>query len=119
MSPGVKTPKNRIIGKPTVQHYSAWLLGALLLLFSANAKLARYDVQHRDLKLATAQSYLGGDDTRLDLSIAALLLLWSAVAVPVLLFAAKYEPFAVPAVPDSSHTGEFDPESHLRPPPVR
>lgn len=89
MSPGAQVPKNRIIGKTTVRHYSACLLGALLLLFSANARLARYDVQHRDLKLATAQSYLEGDDTRLELSIAALLLLWSVAVVAIPLLAAK------------------------------
>ena len=119
MSPGVQVLKSRIIGMITVQHYSAWLLGALLLLFFANARLARYDLQHRDLKLATAQSYLGGDDTRLDLSIAVLLLLWSVVVISVFLRAAQYKSLAVVSVQGSSHPGEFDPESHLRPPPLR
>lgn len=119
MSPGARVPKNRIIGKTTVRHYRACLLGALLLLFSANARLARYDVQHRDLKLATAQSYLEGDDTRLELSIAALLLLWSVAVIAIPLLAANHEYCAVVSFPGSTHLGEFDPESHLRPPPVR
>jgi hypothetical protein len=116
MFPAVRTLRNRI-ARASIRDYSAWILCALLLLFCANARLARYDIQYHDLKLATAQQFLDRDDTRLELSIAALLLLWCAAILPVPRFATttvsqmRATMFALP------HPGEFDPESHLRPPP--
>ena len=71
------------------------------------------------MKLATTQSYLDSDETRLELSIAALLLLWSVAVFPVVHAAATRGPLTVAAVPCSSHAGTFDPESYLRPPPLR
>src|ERR1035438_6480472 len=89
MFPTVQALRNRIIGRLTIRDYSAWLLCALLLLFCANAKLARYYVEHRNLKLATVQSYVDRDDMRLELSIAALLLLWCVAILPAPRFAAS------------------------------
>ena len=117
MFPVVQTLRNRIIGRATIRDYSAWLLCALLLLFCANAKVARYDLQHRNLKLATIQSYIDRDDLRLELSIAALLLLWCVASLPVPRFAAGTVSEIRVAVSALSRPGEFDPESHLRPPP--
>jgi hypothetical protein len=63
---------------------------------------------------------LDGDETRLGLSIAALLLLWSVAAGPELAVGLRRSTFAMAALPAPSHAvGEFDPESHLRPPPLR
>ena len=117
MPSGIQTLRSRVLGKTTVRHYGAWLLGALLLFFCADARVARYNVERRDLKLATAQSYLDSDETRLELSIAALLLLWCAavIAVPGLATAMVFK--VAVALPTSSQRGDFDPELHLRPPP--
>jgi hypothetical protein len=117
MPSSVQTLRSRILGKTTVRHCSAWLLGALLLFFCANARLARYKVEHRDLKLATAQSYVDSDETRLELAIAALLLLWFVSIVPVRRFAAGGVSEVAVAIFTSPGVGEFDPESHLRAPP--
>jgi hypothetical protein len=116
MFPAVYTLRNRV-ARASIRDYSAWLLCALLLLFCANARLARYDIQYRNLKLATAQQYLDRDDTRLELSIAALLLLWCAAILPVPQFAAGSVTGMALANSTLSRPGEFDPESHLRPPP--
>jgi hypothetical protein len=113
----VQTLRNRIIGRATIRDYSAWILCALLLLFCANARLVRYDVQHRNLKLATVQSYVDRDDMRLELSIAALLLLWCVAILPAPRFVAGRVSETRPAILVSMRPGEFDPESHLRPPP--
>jgi hypothetical protein len=117
MFPVVQTLRNHIIGRATIRDYSAWLLCALLLLFCANAKVARYDLQHRNLKLATIQSYIDRDDLRLELSIAALLLLWCVAIVPVPRFAASTVTEMAGATSTLPRPGEYDPESHLRPPP--
>lgn len=117
MFPAIQTLRNRIIGRVTIRDYSAWILCALLLLFCANAKVARYDVQHRNLKLATIQSYIDRDDLRLELSIAALLLLWCVATLPVPRFAAGAVTEMAVANSTLPRPGEFDPESHLRPPP--
>jgi|SRR5271166_381477 len=117
MSPGLQSHRKRICSESTARDYSAWLLGALLLLFCANASLARYDLQRRNLKLATAQRYLDRDDARLELSIAALLLLWCAAILPVPQFAAIRVSATAAANAALPRPGEFDPESHLRPPP--
>jgi len=118
MSPVVQVPVSRVRGKPVIRHYSAWLLCSLLLLFCGNARAARYATGQHGLKLATTQSYLDSDVTRLGMSIAALLLLWSVAVIPVRSLAATRGSFAVAAVPYSANPGEFDPESHLRPPPL-
>jgi hypothetical protein len=117
MSSNLQTVRNRICHRITTRGYSAGLLCALLLLFCANARLARYELQSRDLKLATAQRYLDRDDARLELSIAALLLLWCAAVLPVPRFVATTVSGMRTAVFALQHPGEFDPESHLRPPP--
>ncbi len=116
MFPAVQTLRNHI-GKATIRDHSAWILCALLLLFCANAKLARYDIQDRNLKLVTAQQFLDRDDTRLELSIAALLLLWCAAILPVPRFASATVAETAMANFALPRPGEFDPESHLRPPP--
>ena len=117
MSFGPQNQRTRTYREITLRHYSAWLLGALLLLFCANARLARYDMQYRTLKLATAQRYLDRDDMRLELSIAALLLLWCVAILPVPRFAAGTASELRVAISALPRPGEFDPESHLRPPP--
>src|SRR5271166_6738287 len=83
MSPVVQISVSRVPGKPVIRHYSAWLLCSLLLLYCGNARAARYATGQHGLKLATTQSYLDSDVTRLGMSIAALLLLWSVAVIPV------------------------------------
>src|SRR5271169_2636707 len=117
MSLAVQTPGNRNIGITINRHCSAWILSALLLVFCANARLARYQFGSRNLKLATTQSYLDNDETRLEAFIAALLLLWCVTVIPVLRIAATSESLLATTLPTSYHSGAFDPESHLRPPP--
>jgi hypothetical protein len=119
MSLAVQTLGNRTVGNTINRHYSAWILSALLLVFGANARLARYQFGSRNLKLATTQSYLDNDETRLEASIAALLLLWCVTVIPVFRFAATSESLLATPLLASHHSGEFDPESHLRPPPHR
>lgn len=116
MFPAVQTLRN-CVARASIRDYSAWLLCALLLLFCANARLARYDIQDHNLRMATAQQYLDRDDTRLELSIAALLLLWCASILPVPRFPATAVAEMAIANSALSCPGEFDPEAHLRPPP--
>jgi hypothetical protein len=120
MPAGAQALRNRTFRKFRVRHCSGWVLCALLLLFCGSARLARYSGASRNLKLATTQSYLDSDETRLEMSIAVLLLLWTVSVNSALRLAATRGSFAVAAVPYSSrHEGEFDPESYLRPPPLR
>jgi hypothetical protein len=62
---------------------SALFLSALLLLFFNCARAGRYNLQNHNLKLATSLTYLVGDETRLETSIAALLLLWCISRIPL------------------------------------
>ena len=111
--------RNRFTGNATMRHGSAWILCALLVIFCANAKLARYEIQRRTLRLATTHAYLDGDETLRKLPKAAPPLFWrpscnvegtSPRTQTILL--------AVAAARSIPFTG-FDPEFHLRPPPAR
>jgi hypothetical protein len=115
---GVQTPRYRTCGESPTRLYSACLLGALLLLFCVNARLSRYAIGARNLKLATTQRYLDSDETRLAASIAALLLLWCVAVVGVVRSAAVCECLQAAAACVPLRPGQFDPESHLRPPPL-
>jgi hypothetical protein len=109
----------RFAGKAKLRHASAWVLCALLLIFCANAKLARYEIQRHSLKLATTQTYLDGEETLRKLPKIAPLLFWcvGVIAIPLLI---RRREILLPAViPISSALKGFDPESHLRPPPVQ
>jgi hypothetical protein len=119
MPPSIPFVKNRIIATTTSRHYCACLLGALLLLFVANARVARYDMQRRDLKLATTQSYLDSDETWLELSMAALLLSWCGAHLGLRVFFAPTALRIAVAIPVVSPRGEFDRELRLRAPPFR
>ena len=119
MSPTIPILRNRSKSKPTTRHLSAWLLGALLLLFVANARMARYGAQSRDLKLATTQSYLDSDETWLELSMAALLLSWCGAHAARRVFLAPTVLRITAAIREVSPRGEFDRELRLRPPPFR
>ena len=101
-----------------VRYHSAWILCGLLLLFCVNAGAARYGVRNRNLKSATSQSFLASDEARLEAAIAALLLMGcvAILRVPRLITTAS----STVAIPASrpSEPPEYDPESHLRPPPL-
>ena len=93
------------------RHSSAWFLCGLLLLFCANAKAARYGSTNRARRLATTQSYLDNEETRLEISMAALLLLWSvSVRRAPRAFAVTATANAV-EIPIASKFGEFSRES--------
>lgn len=117
MFPAGQVPAARVVRKLTIRGYNAWLLCALLLVFSGNARQARYTSERNSLRLATAQSYLD-DTTGLEVTFAGLLLLWGVAAVSSPRLTAIYLPLTVAAVPRTARRGEFDPESHLRPPPA-
>lgn len=118
MPPSMSSLRNRTITKTTSRYYSAWLLGALLLLFVANARVARYDMHRRDLKLATTQSFLDSDETWLELSMAALLLSWCGAHLGQRVFFAPTALRIAVATPVVSSRGQFDRELRLRPPPL-
>jgi len=121
MPPAIQVLSPRAHGRTGIRDFSSWVLCALLLIFCGNARLARYSRGRSNLKLATAQSYLDGDETRLELTLAALLLLWSVAVVPVLRVTANRGAVVMAAVCGFPHyySGEFNRESHLRPPPLR
>jgi hypothetical protein len=114
-----RAPGNRFAGKPTMRPCSAWVLCALLLILSANAKLARYESHRQNLKLASTQTYLDGEEARRELSKTTPLVLWSVGAIAVLLIVTTREAVFPGAPPSSPQLKGFDPEAHLRPPPVR
>jgi hypothetical protein len=118
MLPSTPAFRHRSNANTTTRHLTAWLLGALLLLFVANARLARYGTPNRNLKLATTQSYLDSDETWL-LSMAALLLSWCGAHAARRVFLAPTELRVAAAIPQMSPNGEFDRELRLRAPPVR
>jgi hypothetical protein len=119
MSPSTPTLRNRSNATTTTRHLSAWLLGALLLLFVANARMARYGTQNHNLKLATTQSYLDSDETWLELSMAALLLSWCGAHIARRVFLAPTALRIAAATREAPPRGEFDPELRLRAPPFR
>jgi hypothetical protein len=102
----------------TIRDYSAWFLCGLLLLFCANAKAARYGSTNRVRRLATTQSYLDNGQTRLEISMAALLLLWFVSVRRAPRAFAGIAAANAAGVPIASKFGEFSRESHLRPPPT-
>ena len=119
MSRGFQDLGKRFAGKAKVRHASAWVLCALLLIFCANAKLARYEIQRHSLKLATTQTYLDGEETLRKLPKTAPLLLWCVGVIAVSLSIRTQANFLPVIIPSSPPFKGFDPESHLRPPPVR
>ena len=119
MSRDLRVIRYRFAGKATMRQSSVWVLCALLLILCANAKLARYEIQRHSLKLATTQTYLDGEETLRKLPKTAPLLFWcvGVIAIPLLI---RRREILLPAViPISSALKGFDPESHLRPPPVQ
>ncbi|HEY4932180.1 MAG TPA: hypothetical protein VII23_11465 [Terriglobales bacterium] len=119
MSHDVRNRGNCFTGGATIRHGSAWILCALLVIFCANAKLARYEIQRHTLKLATTHAYLDGDETLRKLPKASRLLIWrlgrTLEGNPP---EAQTDLLAV-AVSESAPFKVFDPEFHLRPPPAR
>jgi hypothetical protein len=102
--------------RDNVPHYGGLLLGTLLLLFCFAARFPRYEGQHRDLQLTTAQGYLDGDPTGSETVIAALLLLMSFAIASIPVFAAIISagPSLATVRPAPS---QFNRELRVRPPP--
>jgi hypothetical protein len=83
-----------------MRHFSGLLLCALLLTFCTNARLARYAIHKPNLKLASIQAYLGGEEIRKELSKTKPLL--SFVAVMAVLLLIRREAVLLPVVLSSS-----------------
>jgi hypothetical protein len=70
-----------------MRHFSGLLLCALLLIFCTNARLARYEIHKPNLKLASIQVYLGGEEIRKEVSkTRSLLVLVAVIAIPLLIW---------------------------------
>ena len=101
-----------------MRHCSAWVLCVLLLILCASAKIARYEIQNPTLKLATTQTYLHGEETLRKQPKTAPPLLWCAAPIAVSVFLRARATLVPAVIPISSALEGFDPESHLRAPPV-
>ena len=110
--------RNRFTGKTTMRYCSGWVLCALLLILCVNARLARYEIRKDTLKLASTQSYLDGEEALKELS-KTIPLLWCVGVVALPLPIRTQGILLVVIIPSSTPFKGFDPESHLRAPPVR
>jgi len=102
-----------------MRNCGAWLLCGLLLVLCVNARLASYQIQSRTLKLATTQAYLDGAETLRKLPKALPLVWWQAFAIFNFVAAALYAVILITVLPEAVPFRGFDPETCLRPPPVR
>jgi hypothetical protein len=119
MSRDFRVIRYSFAGKAAMRHWSVWVFCALFLILCANAKLARYEIHKHTLKLATTQTYLDGEETLRKLAKTAPLLLWCVGIIAISLSIRKQANFLPVVIPSSPPFKGFDPESHLRPPPVR
>ena len=103
----------------TTRDYGAWLLCGLLLVLCANARLASYQIHPRTLKLATTQACLDGAETLRKLPKAEPLVWWQAFAIFSFVAAALYAVLLTTVLPETVPFRGFDPDTCLRPPPVR
>jgi hypothetical protein len=111
--------KNCFTGSAMLRHCSGWVLCALLLILCANAKLARYEIHQTSATLATTQFYVDGEETLRKLPNAAPPLLWCAAVIAVSVFLRARATLVPAVIPSSSALNGFDPEFHLRAPPVQ
>jgi hypothetical protein len=102
----------------TTQIYSVLLLSGLLLVLCASARLARYDLQHRSLRLATNQAFVEGNEGLRRLPKSAPPLVWQALVVAVFAVATfqliSFTVFAPVPVP----LRRSGPMQYSRPPPI-
>jgi hypothetical protein len=115
MFPGLRA----FVARAAVRHCSGAVLCALLLVLCTTAKLARYEVHNPALKLASAQTYLDGEEIRKELSKTTPLLSFVGVIAVPLSIRRKAIPFPPVVLSSSQPFKGFGPESHLRPPPAR
>jgi hypothetical protein len=108
----------RLTRKAAIQHFSGVMLCALLLFFSTNAKLSRYDVHKPILKAFSSQAYFDGEEIRKETSKIAPLLFFFGVIAGLLLVCDRVTPLPLFLSSSSSFKG-FDPEVCLRPPPAQ
>jgi hypothetical protein len=111
--------RNRFTGKAAMRHCGAWLLCALLLILCASAKLARYEIHKDTLKLASTQTYLDGEETLLKELSKTTPVLWFAGIIAVSIFIRTQTILLTVVISSSTPFKGFDPESRLRPPPLR
>jgi hypothetical protein len=108
----------RLRREAALRPFSCMVLCALLLVFSTNARLARYEIHQPTLKLASTQAYLDGKEIRKELSKTTPLVSLAGVIAVLLLVREKAILF--PAVFSSLPPfNGFNPEFCLRPPPAR
>ena len=111
--------KNCFTGSAVMRHCSAWVSCVLLLILGASAKIARYETQKPTLKLATTETYLDGKETLRKLPKTAPPLFLCAAVIAGSVFSLARTTLRPAVNPISSALKGFDPESHLRAPPVR
>jgi uncharacterized membrane protein YidH (DUF202 family) len=117
MSPRNQARQTREKATPSILQYSAWFLCGLLILFCANARMARYVKWQRSSKLITAQTYLDSGEIRLPASVVALLLLF---CIPFATVSRRNVATASRnscLLPLAVRADAFDREFHIRPPP--
>ncbi len=107
------------VARAAVWHFRAAVLCALLLVFCTNAKLARYEIHNPTLKLASAQTYLDGEEIRKGLSKTTPLVTFVEVIAVPLSIQRKAIQFPPVVLSSSQLFKGFGPESRLRPPPAR
>ena len=101
-----------------LQRFSCVVSCALLLFFSTNARLARYEIHKPTLKLAATQAYVDGEEIQKKLSkTTPLVSLAGVIAVPLEI---QEKAVLVPVRPSGSPPfNGSNPELCLRPPPAR
>ncbi len=119
MSRDLRGAENRFTGKATMRHYRAWILCALVLVFCANAKLSRDELRKHTVNQSSTRAFLDGRDSRGKLSDIPPLLLWCVGGFAAFLFIRRRGTLLPAVVPNTPTFSGFDPESHLRPPPIR
>ena len=116
---GFRHSTNRLTGKATTGYCSAWVLCALLLVFSAKARLAPYEVHKLNLNQASAQTYVDSEEARRKLPHVEPLCLICVAIIAVFRLTQTRAVLLSVVIPNSLPFKGFDPESCLRPPPVR
>lgn len=101
------------------RHIDVWVLCALLLFLAISARLASYEIHKHTLRPATTHAYVTIEQVRRELSKSRPLVLWLACILTLAVVVKTRAILAPVAVARSIAFTGFNPESHLRPPPLR
>jgi len=110
--------KDRTSRNSTMRGFSGWILCALLVILCVDARLARYDIHHRTLKLATTHVYLAGAESLRKLPKTAPLVWWQALTIAGFVASTLHAVWVTNVLPKSVSFQGFDPENYSRPPPI-